>query len=63
MEEIILHEVNGFYVSNEGKAKLPNYHVWIPNTTHANCDSAYANLSLAVARCNYLAKHYKKSKI
>jgi hypothetical protein len=51
-----LHEVNGFWVSNEGTKKQPNYHVWVPGITHSTCDSAYNDLSCAVARCNYLAK-------
>ena len=52
----ILHSVNGYYVSNEGTSKKPNYHVWVPSVTHAICDSAYADITLAVARCNYLHK-------
>lgn len=51
----ILHEVNGYWVSNEGNKNNPSYHVWIPTITHSVCDSAYADISLAVARCNYLA--------
>lgn len=51
----ILHSVNGYYVSNEGTKLKPNYHVWIPKITHAICDSAYNEISLAVCRCNYLA--------
>lgn len=56
----ILHSVNGYYVSNEGSRKSPNYHVWIPEITHSICDSAYADLSCAVARCTYLAKNNVK---
>ena len=52
----ILHLVKGHYVSNEGTKSKPNYHVWVPNSTHVTCDSAYADLSLAVARCNYIAR-------
>lgn len=52
----ILHSNNGFYVSNEGSKNNPNYHVWIPTLTHAVCDSAYSDLSLAVCRCEYLAR-------
>lgn len=52
----ILHSVDGYYISNEGSKSKPNYHVWIPTITHAVCDSAYNDLSLAVSRCNYLAK-------
>lgn len=51
----ILHSVGGYYVSNEGTKKNPNYHVWIPGITHADCDSAYEDLSCAFARCNFLA--------
>lgn len=51
----ILHSVGGYYVSNEGTKVKPNYHVWIPGITHVACDSAYADISLAVCRCNYLA--------
>lgn len=58
----ILHEVDGYYVSNEGTKKSPNFHVWIPDVTHAKCESAYAHLDLAVCRCNYLAKNKIKLK-
>ena len=47
--------LKGFYVSNEGTKQKPNFHVWVPEITHATCDSAYTDISLAVARCNYLA--------
>jgi hypothetical protein len=53
----ILHNVNGYWVSNEGSKQKPNYHVWIPSVTHSVCDSAYAEIDLAVCRCNYLAKN------
>lgn len=53
----ILHSMGGYYVSNEGTRVNPNYHVWIPNITHAECDSAYSDISLAVSRCNYLFKN------
>lgn len=52
----ILHCVNGYYISNEGTKEKPSYHVWIPQVTHAIVDSAYREISLAVARCNYLEK-------
>lgn len=51
----ILHSRGGWYVSNEGGKLKPNYHVWVPGVTHATCDSTYADLSYAVARCDYLA--------
>ena len=53
----ILHNVNGYWVSNEGTKQQPNYHVWIPSVTHSVCDSAYSEIDLAVCRCNYLAKN------
>ncbi len=53
----ILHSVNGYYVSNEGTKSKPNYHVWIPCITHSICDSAYDDISLAVFRCNYIARN------
>jgi len=59
-EANILHDVNGYYVSNEGTKANPNFHVWIPGCTHSTCDSAYAYLDLAIARCNYLAKNNVK---
>jgi len=53
----ILHEINGFYISNEGNKRNPNFHVWRPNGTHVKIDSAYSEISLAVARCNYIANN------
>ena len=53
----ILHSVNRYWVSNEGTNQKPNYHVWIPGVTHSVCDSSYAEIDLAVCRCNYLAKN------
>lgn len=60
----ILHNVNGYWVSNEGTRSKPSFHVWIPSVTHSVADSAYDDITLAVARCNYLEKnkieaHYK----
>lgn len=55
-ESKILHEAGDFWVSNEGTKKNPSYHVWIPKGTHCICDSAYAELDLAIYRCNYLHK-------
>lgn len=52
-----LHSVDDYWVSNEGTKKNPLYHCWIPDVTHCYCDSAYEDLSCAVARCNYLAKN------
>ncbi len=57
----ILHSYDNYWVSNEGTKTNPNYHVWEAGITHSICDSAYADLSLAVARCNYLGKHKIKT--
>lgn len=56
----ILHCINGFWVSNEGTKEKPNFHVWRPSVTHSVCDSAYAEIDLAVCRCEYLAEHKDK---
>lgn len=51
----ILHSVADYYISNEGTEANPNYHVWVQGITCASSDSAYNDLSFAIARCNYLA--------
>lgn len=56
----MLHSVNGYYVTNEGTKDEPNFYVWMLNVTHAISDSAYNEITLAVARCNYLAKNKVK---
>ena len=56
----ILHLVDDYYVSNEGTKQKPNFHVWIPDISHAVCDSAYSDISLAVCRCNFLARNKSK---
>lgn len=58
----ILHNVNGYWVSNEGTKQQPSYHVWIPNVTHSVCDSAYSDITCAVARCEYLAVNKIKAR-
>lgn len=57
----ILHNKYGYWISNEGTKQNPSYHVWVPDITHSKCDSAYSDITLAVARCNFLARN--KSKI
>lgn len=59
-ESGILSEIGGYYVSNEGTKKKPNYHIWVPGITHATCDSAYSDFSLAKTRCEYLYKQKPK---
>ncbi len=58
---IIHSSGGGYYVSNEGTKLNPSYHVWIPCLTHAICDSAYNDFSLAVCRCDYLSNNNVKS--
>ena len=58
----ILHNVNGYYISDEGTKNNPSFHVWVPDGVCCTCDSAYDDISLAVCRCNYLAKHKVKMK-
>lgn len=42
----------GFYVE-----KIKDlFHVFIPDLTHAICDSAYKEQDLAIDRCKYLSK-------
>jgi|GEM_PF-1453992 len=58
----ILHEAGNYWISNEGTKKAAAFHVWEIGITHSTCDSAYNDMSLAVARCNYLAER-KESKM
>ena len=55
-ESDILYETNQgtCYISNEGSKKSPKYHVWVNGATCAMADSAYADLSLAIARADYI---------
>lgn len=55
----MIYKINGFYVTNEGTKSSPLYHVWIPGITCATADSAYKDLSCAIARCKYLNKAIK----
>ena len=54
-EKDIKHEAGRFWVLDTGKA----YAVMVTGVTHSTSESAYERtddgLSLAVARCNYLA--------
>lgn len=46
----IIFSKNGAYVE-----KIRDlYHVFVPNLTHASCDSAYKDKSIAIERCKYL---------
>jgi hypothetical protein len=41
----------GWYVAKTGKG----FTVFRPTSTHAESDSTYSNLSLAIARCDYMS--------
>jgi hypothetical protein len=51
-ESNILHENGNCWVSKTKQG----YTVWVCGITHSTSDSVYADLSLAIARCDYLAK-------
>lgn len=51
----VLHAAAGFYVSKTAQG----FTVWPPGVTHSRSDSAYEDKSVAVARCDYLAKTTK----
>lgn len=53
-EQDILHENGHFWV---GKTKS-DFTVLVVGATHSVSDSTYGDLSVAVARCDYLAKRY-----
>ena len=59
----IMHETGACFVLRDRKVKPPRYTVYVNGVTHAVSDSAYAldpdGLSIAVARCNYLARKGK----
>lgn len=52
-ETDIIHENGDYWV---GREKPSVFTVYKNNTTHAVADSSYANESLAIARCDYLAR-------
>lgn len=60
-EADIMHEVGTYWVGREKAA----YVVYCSGITHSVSDSAYAKtpdgLSIAIARCNYLANRKGKS--
>jgi len=55
-ESDILYEVGNYWITNEGTKQKPSFHVWKMGVTHSVSDSAYSDLSLAIARANYLNK-------
>lgn len=58
-ESDIIHQNGRFWVARE-RGKRNAYVVYRDGATHATSDSAYtpdaSGLSVAIARCNYLAK-------
>jgi hypothetical protein len=60
-EKDIMHEANGYWVARVDD----NYTVFKTGITHSVSDSAYAltadGLSIAIARCNYLARRKAES--
>ena len=57
-ESDIVHEAGNYWVARERNL----YFVFKIGTTHSTSDSAYAKsddgLSIAIARCNYLARRH-----
>lgn len=53
-EQDIIHENGNFWV---GKTKS-DFTVFVVGATHSVSDSTYEDLSVAVARCDYLAGRY-----
>lgn len=56
-ESDILYESGGFWVF---EPKPSEFHVMRSGATHSVTESAYADKSLAIARCDYLAKRAAK---
>lgn len=52
-ENQIKHENGKYWVL---EVKIGFYQVMISGLTNSTCDSAYNDLSLAIYRCDYLAK-------
>lgn len=59
-EEDIVHENGNFWVAREADNKPPAYIVYKAGPTHSTPDGGYPlnadGLSIAIARCDYLAK-------
>jgi len=56
-ESDILHENGSYWVCRE---KKDVFTVYKNGVTHSTADSSYADKSIAIARCNYLAKREKE---
>ncbi len=55
-ESDIMHERGSFWVGRERRNGGVQYTVYKTGFTHSVSDSAYLDLSIAIARCDYLAK-------
>lgn len=53
-EQDIMHENGNFWVGKTNGV----FTVFVTGSTHSVSDSAYEDLSVATARCDYLAKRY-----
>jgi hypothetical protein len=51
-ESNIVHETGAFWVLRDETG----YHAMISGITHSTCDSSYAEVSLAIARVDYLTR-------
>lgn len=57
----ILHDMGTHWVGNTGTKKKPAFQVYTVGVTHSTSEgTAYPDITLAVARCNYLAKNSKQ---
>ena len=55
-EKDIMHENGKFWVLRKGGV----FYVMVAGVTHSSSDSAYEDLSLAIYRCDYLARRVAK---
>lgn len=55
-EKDIMHENGKFWVLRKGGV----FYVMVAEVTHSSSDSAYEDLSLAIYRCDYLARRVAK---
>lgn len=55
-EKDIMHENGKFWVLRKGGV----FYVMVAEVTHSSSDSAYEDLSLAIYRCDYLARRAAK---
>jgi len=61
-EDDIMHENGNYWVARDHKPYV-HFTVYKAGTTHSVSDSAYTELSVATARCDYLARRAKERTI